>query len=66
MTSKFERESLAYMEECLGKKIRTQFSHPDGQKKVGNYHLDGYIESENKAIEFLGRCVLSMNKLNLY
>ena len=53
-TSKLELEWLSWLETKLNCKIRTQFNHPRGQKRVDKYFLDGYLDDERKAFEFLG------------
>lgn len=53
-TSKYEIEMLGYMQKKTNKFIRTAFSHPDGQKRLKGYFVDGFIEADNVAIEFLG------------
>ena len=53
-TSKLEIEWLVWLEHNLKKSIRTNFNHPQGQKRIGKYYLDGYGEDDNTAYEFLG------------
>lgn len=53
-TSKLELEWLALCEKDLKIKIRTQYNHPQGQKRVGKYYLDGFSEQGFRAFEFLG------------
>ena len=57
-TSLKEIQWLSYLE-STGKVIRTEYNHPDGQKKVGSYFPDGYEECNDGrrvVYEFLGCC----------
>ena len=68
-TSKKEGEYLNFLARAWNVSIRTEFSHAEGQKRVGSYFCDGWVEggggdldggSEDvrpTAVEFLG-CVV--------
>jgi hypothetical protein len=47
--------SIKYFQ-WLAKKEGKRIKHAGngGEKRIGKYKLDGYIEEENRAIEFLG------------
>ena len=57
---KTSRDELAWVgfESWKNKlEIRTAYNHPDGQRKVGKYYLDGYNKETGTAWEFNG-CLL--------
>ncbi len=64
-TSRKEGEYLNYLARAWDVNIRTEFSHAEGQKRVGSYYCDGWVENDNDsskdgrptAVEFLG-CVV--------
>ncbi len=68
-TSKKEGEYLNFLARAWNVNIRTEFSHAEGQKRVGSYFCDGWVEGGGgdheggnedgrpTAVEFLG-CVV--------
>ncbi len=58
-TSSLELEYLSFLNRgrSPSRQIRTAFNHPRGQKRVGNYSLDGFDPTCNAAIEFMGCAV---------
>lgn len=63
-TSKMELEWLEYESFKRNIYIRHAFNHKGGQKKVGNYFLDGYHVKSNTAYEFLGGCCATSCRAN--